>query len=1023
MTEKIRRYPSIRSFQRNEQQLFIGRETETQQLFNKVISQSITLVFARSGIGKSSLINAGLIPLLEKRGLLPVELRLQQSDNRAGETALDVLKWTLRAYFDERTYDADLAQIKAAVPDYQPGLWEYFKCCNFPLSSTPVFILDQFEQFFTFSRSVQDEFMLKVNELLADNVPLRFLEFYNTLDEPGKIAYSSWLEQPDVKIVFAIRSDKIFELNRLTAYMPAILRNRFELSPLNKTEAKRAIETPAAANNKKLFATAPFQYHPDLLEKILQNLSGSNDIIEATQLQIICSEIETRIVKRKEDEKKSETPSNGQRYTVVEEDLKSIGGIERIISNFYQNQVNELGSLKEQELARILIEDNMYDKDGRIRKMLFEKTVLNILKKAREEQDMREIDSSKFLGKLLSLRLIREDHREGQKFYEISHDYLLGAIGSSYDERESTRLASRNAALRREREKLKQDKEALEQAIKRAKTAEKVAQVKKQEAVVAYNEIKASRKALRQRGIVLMILLVIILLGGITLFFYEHHQREEQNALTAQNYIFLGKESYEAQEYRRSFDLFQKADKLGDTAGLYYIDSLIFPAIYGNDIYYSSDNTLCMRVGQSGAAAVWRLSQRRYTWLYDIDSVSSALFSPDNKYVVINSLNSGYQLLNIEGKTPEPVRVAGREDFSMLPAGVRINVQQSCEFSADGKYLLLNRNSVLANTILFNLAHRNWYPVSDVLEQAAPQMLNRDITCRFSADSKALAIHQKPSDQGAPFLLDDLAANRILYAAPGVTSFVFCPAKPLLVTLNSKSVLQVRDYVKDEPLLAIPLSPVSANWSVSNSANGKYLTVSDGNSQSVYIMDYETLSWRKNPLYDKDHESEMYLVDGAAVCERWEKGQLLLYNFSRKDAVPVTPLSTRMVARSASLKRLYYIGTDTILNVVGMPELQPLRRIRTGISRPVGIVAAKDDSTLFVFDSLGRTSEVNAETGTAALSGRSGFGIEKIIGARLDISPLQGQNTRSKQMIVSREYLKMNRKQKQTYLKALYKVP
>ena len=109
--------------------------------------------------------------------------------------------------------------------------------------------------------------------------------------------------------------------------------------------------------------------------------------------------------------------------------------------------------------------------------------------------------------------------------------------------------------------------------------------------------------------------------------------------------------------------------------------------------------------------------------------------------------------------------------------------------------------------------------------------------------------------------------------------------------------------------------------------------------------------------------------------------------------------------------------------MIGLPELQPLRRIRYGISRPVGIVAAQDDSTLFVFDSFGRTSEVNAETGTAALLGRSGFGIEKIIDARLDISPLQGQNTKSKQMIVSREYLKMNRKQKQAYLKALYKVP
>jgi hypothetical protein len=369
------------------------------------------------------------------------------------------------------------------------------------------------------------------------------------------------------------------------------------------------------------------------------------------------------------------------------------------------------------------------------------------------------------------------------------------------------------------------------------------------------------------------------------------------------------------------------------------------------------------------------------------------------------------------------VKLSNSNSSAMLPFGVKVNMQAVCEFSADGQYLLLNRNSVDGNPFLIDLAHRSWYPLNDILEQVAPRMVNMQLRCRFSGDGKVLAIHEQTVRRASPFLLYDLAASQILYASPAVADFVFSPLSPLVVTLNSKSALEVRDYTRNQLLHTKQLEPVMSSWSVGNAKNGQYLQVSDGNSQSVYIMDYKTLSWRKSPLYEKDNDSEVYLVEGSLVGERTVKGQRLLYSFARNDIMPITLLRPNMAEWSLSLKRLYYVGTDTALHVVGLPELKLLRSIKTGISRPIGIVTSNDDSTVFVFNSLGRTSELNVESGAAALLGRTGFGIEEMIGDRLGITILQGNGTKNKRAIVSRAYLKMNKEQKLFFLKKLYKIP
>ena len=61
-------YVGPRAFRTGE--ALYGRARELNELMNLLIAERIVLLHSPSGAGKSSLIQAGLIPLLEERGFL-----------------------------------------------------------------------------------------------------------------------------------------------------------------------------------------------------------------------------------------------------------------------------------------------------------------------------------------------------------------------------------------------------------------------------------------------------------------------------------------------------------------------------------------------------------------------------------------------------------------------------------------------------------------------------------------------------------------------------------------------------------------------------------------------------------------------------------------------------------------------------------------------------------------------------------------------------------------------------------------
>src|SRR5215204_4018811 len=74
------RYPGTKFFERNQHQIFFGRQQETRDLVHSIKAHDVFVIFADSGTGKTSLLNAGLLPELEKENFEPIAFRFQDEN-------------------------------------------------------------------------------------------------------------------------------------------------------------------------------------------------------------------------------------------------------------------------------------------------------------------------------------------------------------------------------------------------------------------------------------------------------------------------------------------------------------------------------------------------------------------------------------------------------------------------------------------------------------------------------------------------------------------------------------------------------------------------------------------------------------------------------------------------------------------------------------------------------------------------------------------------------------------------------
>lgn len=418
-------WPGLAPFTEDQRAYFHGRSKDSAELLQLVKRESLTIVYGRSGLGKSSLLQAGLFPLLREVDGLPIYIRLAFSA-QAPPLAQQV--------FDAVTAGSTAAGVEFAKPRPGQSLWEYFQHSHSDFwtaqnrPATPVLVLDQFEEIFTLGRADDatrqrvQEFLTQLGDLVENRVP----ENLKARFAAGELKTGDFeFDEQRSKVVLSLREDYVPELGSLRPVMRSIdvLSNWKRLLPMSGTDALEAVLQPGASLvdpdvarlivkfvAKGSTATTDQTPLPAAKRDALADLE-----VEPALLSVVCFELN-----------KKRQARNLPKLTANLLDESST----EILQGFYEQSVKDLPPN-----VRDYIEDQLLTESG--------------------HRDSVHVDDAllvpgltpSVLEKLIGRRLIRLDNRLGATRVELTHDRLADPVRASREKRRAKlRVAEEQAA-------------------------------------------------------------------------------------------------------------------------------------------------------------------------------------------------------------------------------------------------------------------------------------------------------------------------------------------------------------------------------------------------------------------------------------------------------------------------------------------------------------------------------------------------------------------------------------------------
>ena len=316
-------YIGPRAFEARESAYFCGRDREVEILTATVMARRAALLFAQSGAGKTSLLQAGLIPELTRLEVIGRGARARSHQKMqvlpvltvGGALPIAAAASPPNVYVCAALFSLfpDAATGDLAHLTLTDGLAQYGAEASVSLAEASLLIFDQFEELFTRApavRSEQEAFFLQLREALH--------------------------RYPALHALFAMREDHIGELTPYASLLPDGLRHRFRLERLDRDAALEAVRRPAER------AGCPFG--EDVAEALVDNLRGAqgqvrasalhgagrvaerpsfSEYVEPVHLQIVCHQLWDNL------------PPG--RTTVLAEDLREFGDVDEALTAFYEN--------------------------------------------------------------------------------------------------------------------------------------------------------------------------------------------------------------------------------------------------------------------------------------------------------------------------------------------------------------------------------------------------------------------------------------------------------------------------------------------------------------------------------------------------------------------------------------------------------------------------------------------------------------------------------------------------------------
>ena len=412
----MKRYPGLSPFSIEQKELFYGRDDDIKELSNLIFIERKVLLYSKSGYGKTSLLNAGVIPELEKNKgfeFIKVRFRAYNKENPPPEPGISFLQ-EVKLHTDFKQIDNSKTIIDQYAPKHNNEYWSVFKKNQLLGNNKKTYILifDQFEELFSYPEEQIDKFKKSFAEIIHSNkLPVFFEELedqiFENKEKVKKEDADLLYEAINIKAVFSIRSDRMSELNYLADRITDIQKVFYELQPLKTEQARQAIVNPAEREGD--FESPPFSYESKAIDKIINELTdGGEQKIETTQLQIVCQRIEENIIVKTHG--RASQRENQQGLVITEKDIPDFKDIFLV---FYNDSVSKVKT-DEHKTVNKFIEDQLIIDGRRISLDQF------VCHRYVKQETLQALVDNYFLR-------AERNSTEGIS-YELSHDTLIEPI-------------------------------------------------------------------------------------------------------------------------------------------------------------------------------------------------------------------------------------------------------------------------------------------------------------------------------------------------------------------------------------------------------------------------------------------------------------------------------------------------------------------------------------------------------------------------------------------------------------------
>ena len=367
-------------YERYDKRGLYGRDGDLRRLAILFIAQRIVLLYSPSGAGKTSLVQARLIPAMEMEGfeVLPV-IRFNRRPVDGSEAINPFIYSTIHSLEEGKEKDKTFESFS-----------EYWERRKRSLGNKPaVLFFDQFEEVLTIDPHVQQQ---KVS-------------FFDQL--------GAALERDDnLWALFAIREDYLAELDPYRHLIPGKLNHSYRLELLNEGQALAAIQKPAADVEVTFADEAAGKLVGQLRRVTVRRRDGQISFeeglfVEPVQLQVVCQSLWQEL-----------EPELGG--TIGADSIRAEGHVDESLGEFYDKTVTRVAANNDIDQRDI--------RDWFDRQLITEQGLRGQVMGSEDlALDQGVIDD------LVDAHLIRAEERRGIQWYELAHDRLVKPVKQHND--------------------------------------------------------------------------------------------------------------------------------------------------------------------------------------------------------------------------------------------------------------------------------------------------------------------------------------------------------------------------------------------------------------------------------------------------------------------------------------------------------------------------------------------------------------------------------------------------------------